>query len=239
MKKKTSFQLAAVAVLTKGSRLKAIALNILQVSFSNLSKVFGVAATACVLCFYSCDKERNIAEETKQKTINVQSSAGSCGFRVFVLEYARGNRIGGLPCRAGNGICLINNIIRLPQLVPCPVLKIPSCILVDCNNPWNFGPDVFVNPIPRFRDYFQGYQHREPNIHFVPFRVTSNIAVLQFYSEVLGTVNKQKLTLPASFNLPKEVSEDLGLIGYTVPAGSYPVVFDQRSNTLNAIVSVK
>jgi hypothetical protein len=205
-------------------------------------------AAAGILYFSSCHKEQVTVEERTQKKADVrlkvksnnpgELSSAYCSFKVYLIESVPGHRpMGQFDC-TGRGLCYVNNIIALPQAMPCPMFKIPDCSLVDCNNPWNFR-NIFVQPLPRYKNYFNGNPDPNPNVDFVPIAVTSHIAVLQFYAELKGTLNSQSFTLPASFKLPKEVSKNLGLTGYTIPAGNYPVVFDTKNNTLNAIVYVK
>lgn len=205
--------------------------------FSGLPIVIAAAMVTGLLYFSSCKKDQvNFQKEDYGKqTINAYTAR--CGIKICFLTAIRGNRRYSLDC-VGNGICYVQRIKCYPDLVPCIPWKFPNCSVVDCNNPWNYK-DIFVNPIPRFKNYFKGDPDPEPNLGFVPLKVTPNIAVLQFYTESKGTLDRQSLTLPASFNLPKDISENLGLKGFTVPAGKYPVVYDDRSKTLNAIVYVK
>lgn len=212
---------------------------------SLLKVALGLFAVVSLLYFSSCQKTQVVTTERKQKTVNVQLkdtsnntdnlSSGYCKFNVALIEAIPGQPKYGC---TGIGLCYVDNLIPLSYLMPCPVFKLPDCKKVDCNNPWNFK-NIFIEPITDYKDLFYGDPHAKLGIHFVPIAVTSNIAVLQFYEELNGTLNSQTLTLPAHFSLPKEISISLGLSGYTIPAGKYPVVYDAKSKTLNAIVSIK
>ncbi len=205
--------------------------------FSRLPFVLGASLLVGILYFSSCKKEQANVQKDVPENQTVNSYAAKCGIKICYLTVIPGNRRYGLDC-IGNGICYVQRIECFPDLFSCIPWKIPDCAFVDCRDPWKFK-GIFVNPIPRYKDFFKTDPEPQPSLGFVPLKVTSNIAVLQFYNEVKGTLDRQTLTLPASFNLPTEVSKNLGLSGFTVPAGKYPVFFDDKSKTLNAIVSVK
>jgi len=203
--------------------------------FSPPQIVLSLFAAAALFCSVSCNKGKVSDEVTKQKTTSSNSNvsaSGGCYFPVIREYYARGRYSYGSYCITGTGICHVIRIIS-GGFVPCPIFKLPNCQIVDCGDPWNYRN---IGIPPPYNKYFP---NSPLDSIFVPIKVTSNIAVLQFYAEIKGTLNSQTLTLPTSFSLTKEVSQSLGLTGYRVPAGTYPVIFDTQNKTLNAIVSVK
>jgi hypothetical protein len=209
----------------------------------------GIMICACVFYFSSCTKQGSGSEqtlqtqktETQKKTESNSTdllSARGCGIRICLVDFIRGHRrTGSFDC-TGGGICFITGTQCFPEFVLCPEFRIPPCALVDCNNPWNYK-DIFVNPVIRYRDLFQGDPNPEPSLEFVPLKVTPTIAVLQFYSEVKETLDQKTLKLPAAFNLPNDLAQSIGLKGNKIPAGTYPVIFDAQSKTFNAVVKVQ
>jgi hypothetical protein len=206
---------------------------------------------ACVFAITSCSKEEtatpeeasnenSIYDQKKKTSENSQLSSRTCFIEVGYYEVQYGKKIVLPPfCEANlSSICAFRGLGYIPRFVICPDWRIPDCQVIDCLNPWNFK-NIFINPIPRYSDLFKGDPSPQPSIGGILIKVTPDIAILQFNNELKNIVDKQLMTVKNNFDLPKDFAQKVGLNGYNVPAGIYPVVYDQLSKTYNAIVRVK
>jgi hypothetical protein len=203
---------------------------------------FKIAATmifsASVFYLYSCKKEKVIENTVLQEKVPVVkkvtavngSGARTCQRPVCFTEW----KCNGTPsgCIALTRFCT--------DLVLCIDLIIPKCVLVDC------GPSDYIgmfnkdpNPIPRLVDYLKGDPSPQPSLGFISYGVTERIVWLQFYSPIKNVLDEKVFNLNKSIVLDKQNTYLQGLKGNIIPAGNYPVVFDAKSKTYNAIAVVQ
>ncbi len=123
--------------------------------------------------------------------------------------------------------------IRIPCFYPIDWWK-------DC---WVCGPwDIFKRwrdeiIIPDFREQLKwaGIDPREGGVMFPANQVTIG---LQFY-EKTDMMDGEILTLKEDTELDAETAKALGVNAKMISAGQYPVQFDEKNQTFNALVSVK
>ncbi len=199
--------------------------------FLFLSSTLFVFSFTALFYLSSCKKESTNTEiKIKEASPELAGWAGGCSRPVCAFESFCFDFGGNLICTPVAQFCL--------DLSVCFEFLLPDCRLVDCGNPWNFQK-IFKNPIIDLRSYLKGDPHPEPNLGYVPIAVTNKIVWLQFYAPIDKVLTAQGLTLNKTVNLDKNNALKQGLIGYTIPAGKYPVVYDIKTKTFNAIVSVK
>lgn len=96
--------------------------------------------------------------------------------------------------------------------------------------PWEVFPDfrqgLEVNPAVRWSD------------QAAYFPISRGVIGIQFYAES-SVINKQSFTLRSDLVLSAEMQKELGVVGQKIPAGTYPVSFNEKSKTYNAIVAVR
>lgn len=190
-----------------------------------------VLVLTSVFYLYSCKKENPVVHqqapvENKEIVVNKTSAKANCGKPICFSDVICSGSI----CVSVGRVCV--------DLIPCIDFKLPDCQLVDCGNPWNYK-DPFINPIPRFFDYYKGNPEPQPNFGFFTYGVTEKIAWLQFYAPVKNVLDQQVLNLDKAIQLDKQIALQQDLKGNIIPAGSYPVVFDIKTKTYNAIVKVQ
>jgi hypothetical protein len=74
------------------------------------------------------------------------------------------------------------------------------------------------------------------NVIFFP--LTSGVIGLQSYGES-EFLNKERFYLKEEITLSEEEQKGLGVDGKVIAAGEYPVIYNERNNTFNAIVAVR
>lgn len=78
----------------------------------------------------------------------------------------------------------------------------------------------------------------DPKVDFGTFPINENLLGLQYYNDIPGLINKETFTVQTSIELDEKTVESIGLKGNVIPAGKYPVAYNEKSRTFNAIVSV-
>lgn len=103
-------------------------------------------------------------------------------------------------------------------------------------DPWDWREHLNPHDIYDFREDLIDVLN--PKEDFGMFRINENLLGLQYFNEVPGLIDKEIFHVHTSIELDVNTAESLGLKGNIIPAGSYPVAFNEKNGTLNAIVSV-
>lgn len=114
------------------------------------------------------------------------------------------------------------------RIKPDPCLSCPDEIV-------KLLPDDII---PDFRQQLDEKLPIDPKENVVLFPITTGVIGLQAYAES-ETLNKRGFTLKEEIVLSEEEQKGLGVAGKVIPAGEYPVVFNERNNTYNAIVGLR
>ncbi|MEM9341199.1 MAG: hypothetical protein AAGA66_20885, partial [Bacteroidota bacterium] len=77
-----------------------------------------------------------------------------------------------------------------------------------------------------------------PKEDFGTFPINEHLLGMQYFRDVPGLIDKEVFRVHTSIELDKETVASIGLKGNVIPAGTYPVIFNEKSETFNAIVSV-
>lgn len=70
------------------------------------------------------------------------------------------------------------------------------------------------------------------------FPITKGTIGIQFYA-ANQFLTSQSFTLKSELILSTEMQQQLGVVGQKIPAGTYPVAFNEKTKTFNAIVAVR
>ncbi len=199
--------------------------------FLFLSSTVFVFSFTALFYLSSCKKESTNKEIKINKAFpELAGGAGGCSKPVCAFESFCFDFMGHPICTPGAQFCA--------DLSVCFDFPLPVCLLVDCGNPWNYLK-IFNKPIPDLSKLLKADPSPQPSLGYIPIAVTNKIAWLQFYAPIDKVLTKEGLTLNKSVNLDKNNALKQGLIGNTIPAGKYPVVYDINTKTYNAIVAVK
>ncbi|MBL6446837.1 hypothetical protein JMN32_10975 [Fulvivirga sp. 29W222] len=122
----------------------------------------------------------------------------------------------------------------LPWLDPCALIPCG----IEWRDPWIIydkfreTPEVFDS----FRD--AGQIKIDPSTTRAYFPVNGSVLGMQFYQEWEHSLSKDKLHLRTALLLDEETANDYGLEGDVLPAGIYPVIYNEKNNTFNAFAAV-
>jgi hypothetical protein len=92
--------------------------------------------------------------------------------------------------------------------------------------------------IPDFRKELGDNLPIDEKENVIFFPLTSGVIGLQSSAES-EYLNKERFYLKEEVALSEEEQQGLGVAGKVIPAGVYPVIFNERTNTYNAIVAVR
>ncbi|WP_158858281.1 hypothetical protein [Lunatibacter salilacus] len=150
---------------------------------------------------------------------------------VYWFNYIR-NASGGCTYRYLNVCRRPGRWVSIPCFPKFP--KLPPDFCLSC------PPDIFKY-FPA--EIFEDFRRINPEIinlkaNGVTFPLSGNVVGIQFYAEN-EIINRKGFTLKNSLLLSAEEQKVLGVSGKTIPAGQYPVVYNPKNKTLNAIVAVK
>lgn len=96
-------------------------------------------------------------------------------------------------------------------------------------------PEAFI---PDFRRELGDQLPFNEKENAVFFPLTSGVIGLQAYGET-ELLNKERFYLKEEVTLSEEEQKGLGVTGKVIPAGVYPVLYNERTNTFNAILAVR
>lgn len=192
------------------------------------------------LIFYACEDGLREQEVSSPQLIEEESSGlyrGGCVIREICFPEIRpGTRL------------LLNSSLCLPGTpYQCSYFtgkQICIPIIVDCfwkwdipwRDPWDWREFIEVPDIYDFRKELEGII--DPREDFGMFRINENILGMQYYNEVPGLIDKEVFHVHSSIELDAKTAESMGLKGNIIPAGTYPVAYNDENGTFNAIVSV-
>ncbi len=181
----------------------------------------------------------NVAEDLDRNNPAINAKYGGKLICFYDIEFGRRITIwpsGNTICINGPGICSIRRIhciwIEIPIFNPCDFIP---CL--DFLDPWEiyekFDPEIFKP----FIDYSD--KRLDPETTVTPFKVAKNIIGLQYNNEIEEVLNKEVMILEDDFELSPELMESLDMEGKVIPAGKYPVIFNEEAGTYNVLASVK
>ncbi len=117
-------------------------------------------------------------------------------------------------------------------------------IIVDCFwrweewwiDPWDWREYLDPRDIYDFRQDLKDVI--DPREDFGMFRINEHLVGMQYFNDVPGLIDKEIFNVHTSIELDPKTAESLGLKGNIIPAGKYPVAYNEKDGTFNAIVSV-
>ncbi len=179
------------------------------------------------------------SEELQRNDPSNNAKYGGKFICFFDIEF--GKRITIWP--SGNTICINGPGICRIRRIHCVWIEIPifdPCSFIPCNDfldPWEiyekFNPEIF-KPLIDLSD-----KRLDPETTVTPFKVAKNIIGLQYNNEIKEVLNKETMVFEEDFELSKELMESIEMEGNVIPAGKYPVVFNEEAGTYNVLASVK
>lgn len=118
-------------------------------------------------------------------------------------------------------------------------------VIVDCFwkweewwvDPWEWNDFIDPRDIYDFRKDLEDIII-DPREDFVTFKINENMLGFQYFNGIEGLIDKEVFNVHTSIDLDDATVESLGLKGNVIPAGQYPVVINEDTETFNAIVSV-
>jgi hypothetical protein len=132
------------------------------------------------------------------------------------------------------GICSI-------RIVDCIFILQNPCLYFPCDfpipDPWEIYEILDPLKIPDIRRIID--VKVDPEVNVLPFPVNENVVGLQFYEPVKEVLNEKVMVLKNDLELDPEFAKENGLAGNMVPAGKYPVLFNEKTKNYNVLVSVK
>ncbi len=199
-----------------------------------------------LVSFYACEKETVIEDETSVKQVTLESSADDAvdgkyaakWICIYLHDYGRWefNPFTGFECNhTKRGICSTRKIC-----FPVPVFK--PCMLIPCDleifDPWKIYEVIDPTVFESFRVRLE--LDIDPRISSVPFALNETVMGLQFYekNELMSFKEKAVFNVEKDMVFDAETSKTLGLRGNTVKAGEYPILFNEKNETFNVLLSV-
>jgi hypothetical protein len=198
-----------------------------------------------VLLSTACQQEEQLVKPAPTNATSVDQNLLIRCFRPIYIATFRFNarRVGSYCYYAPGRICI--RFIRIwwvrcwiepgyfERIKPNPCLSCPEEIFKLL--PHDIIPDFRKELGDNLKLEDKELEDKE-NVIFFP--ITSGVIGLQstVESEVL---NRERFTLKVEIKLSEEEQKGLGVEGSVIPAGEYPVIFNERNNTYNALVGVK
>lgn len=200
--------------------------------------VIGLALISSLI-FYACDDGLQVEVQKPQSIEEEQSRflRGPCEIRqICIPEVAPGTRLWFNPT-----ICVPGSPFQCTYFTGRE-----RCfpIIIDCFWRWE---EIWIDPWDwrEFIDPYDIYDFRkdlidviDPKEDFGMFRINENILGMQYFNEIPGLIDKEAFFVHSSIELDAKTAESLGLKGNIIPAGKYPVAYNEENGTFNAIVSV-
>jgi hypothetical protein len=199
---------------------------------------FAFIIVAAVFSFAACQKETE-REFQKENTVNTtnknlntaetqQRITANGRFFCYPLYYFKlGRPI--FNCYFGAGVCKFIFWKCIPLYVEWPfrkwweiydLLKLRDEIIRFGQIP-NVGEGV-INP--------------KEQLGVLP--VNPRVVILQFGTAQRGVLDQKQFSLEEGFDLDENLVRQFELQGNHVPSGKFPVIYDEKNNTYNALVSV-
>lgn len=208
----------------------------------SLNYLPGFVVAALVLFMSSCQEEvfdRPQDEPVKQEerqaskdSYNARLGRGICFPAVDPGRIVRGPL--HIECVNQWGACNTYYEECIPWLDPCAIVPCG----IEWRDPWIIYEKFRVNPevFGSFRDAAK--IQIDPSTTAAYFPVNEDVLGVQFYEEWQHMVSKGNLHVRTTMLLDQESVDDYGLNGNAIPAGLYPVVYNEKNGTFNAFTSV-
>lgn len=199
--------------------------------------IAGIIIMVSVLTIASCQKnneptsaikntstEQNLASEGNQDNNITPSNHVWC----FPLYYFKQ----GLPilnCNWGYGFCFFKIWKCIPIYVEWPPRKW-----------WDiYDLEILREEIIRYGkipSLTQDVISPKEQLSILP--INDQVVMLQLYQQQENMLNEKQLRLDDGFDIPEDLVKQYELKGDHVDAGKYPVIYDARNKTYNALVNV-
>ncbi len=205
---------------------------------TRLLKVAIVPIILALIIVVSCNEEKiAIKDASEQSAVSeeiddVNTSARS-GRLICIYYIEHGLKLNNHCYSYLPGICSI-------RLIRCIPLFYERCLFpcdIKYYDPWDVYKFIDPYVIPDIRDKFQ--LKVDPEVNTIPFPINEAVVGLQFYTPIEKTLDKDMFMLKSDLQLDPELAKELGLRGNVIPAGEYPVAYNEKFDNYNAIVAVK
>ncbi|MGD1839596.1 MAG: hypothetical protein ACFB0B_01690 [Thermonemataceae bacterium] len=185
--------------------------------------------------FTACENEEIITSPQNSQSTQARST-NLCGPQTicYTEEITVGfNNFGSKVCRsAGRGECRAKTgrkiCVEFEGFCNIPALD-------DLFDPLEILESVNSSIFDRYADQLdvEGFRGKI----LVPGN--ERIVFEQFYEGIEGVINQEVYEVAGSVMLDPAVVENYGLSGNVIPAGKYPVIFNEENQTYNAVVAVQ
>lgn len=197
-------------------------------------------AIASSLIFYAC--EDTLQEDVSSPQIIEEDPSGIYGTRCIIREFCIPKVERGTRAWFNPALCLPGNPYQCNYFTGREIC-IP--VIIDCfwvwderwRNPWDWRDYLDPRDIYDFRRDIGDII--DPREDFGMFRINENLLGMQYFDVQPGLIDKDVFNVSSSIELDAETAESLGLKGNIIPAGKYPVAYNEKNGTFNAIVSVE
>lgn len=193
-----------------------------------------------VLLATACQKEESLVPPAATRSATVKENLLFRCFRPIYIATIRFNarRVGPYCFYAPGQVCI--RFIRIwwfrCWLEPDYFERIKPDLCLSC--PEDIVRVLPEDIIPDFRKELGDQLPLDEKEHAVFFPLTSGVIGLQSYGEQ-AFLNKERFYLKEDLALSEEEQQGLGVTGKVIPAGAYPVLYNERTNTYNAILAVR
>lgn len=215
---------------------------------SVFKSLFALQATVLVLVLLpACQPEVDPPVSSIHSDTAIASSNANTGcFQMVYFTIPQRNQIND-PVNFGNCLPSTGNYCYKPVKsytigclfekdifrLPCPG---PGC-------PEDLVQRIRRFDIPNFFKLYLGDPDPEPNIPNILtnaflFPVTQNVLGFQFYNKE-NNLTEQSFTLQKDLVLHQKMLRNMGIKGKIITAGTYPVLYNPKNGTYNALVAIR
>ncbi len=206
-----------------------------------------VVVGVLLISLYACEKETVIEKQPSIDQVDLKPEIdevadGKFGVKwicVYFLEFGKWefSPWGGFHCNSRKaGICGARKEC-FPVFVYDPCWIIPCWL--DVFDPWDIYREIDPREFLSFKDKLK--LDIDPRVTSVPFAINEQVMGLQFYkkNDLMSFKDKPVFSLEQDMIFDAETSKLLGLQGNAVKAGEYPILFNEKNETFNVILSVE
>ncbi|UII33405.1 hypothetical protein LVD17_06165 [Fulvivirga ulvae] len=210
----------------------------------NFNLPIAILTIGMAVCFMTSCQEEVLSEQGKNdiptvpKQVDTKTKQNGRFGRGICFPVVEPGRIVRGPlhifCDNNWGACNRYYVECLPWIDPCALIPCG----IEWRNPWIIyekfreTPEIFES----FRDAGQIQIDASTTLAYFP--VNGDVLGMQFYEEWKHSLTKGTLHLRTSEVLDDETVSDYSLAGNVLPAGIYPVIYNEKNGTFNAFASV-
>jgi hypothetical protein len=209
----------------------------MKTSFLFSARTWGALLFAALLAT-ACEKEESQVQPGASSAATMEQNLIKCFQPVYAATIRYNARKVGINCFYSPGkICIrFIRIWRVRCWFDFDLLeKIPGLCL---RCPEDIVKIIPEDIIPDFRRELGDNLPLDEKENAVFFPLTAGVVGLQSYEES-EYLNKEHFYLKEEITLSEEEQKGLGVDGKVIPAGEYPVIYNERNNTFNAIIAVR